>query len=257
MFMRKLLIASLIVITLVLSFANIVAASPPADKPGNGPPELDKIVFIHYEKGVKPDKPGKPDRPGKPGGNGDPIDYYKLTKLMLPGTTSYLINPSGSGISTLDDAVDAIKASFDIWDSNTLEDLFIYGGETDKSGTIRDNNNTVSWAPISDTRVIAQATMWYMPGKPPRTIVEYDIVFNSLKQWGIDTDGEGATTTISTYDIQNIATHEVGHPVGLDDLLDDKYNMLTMHGYSDVGETNKRSLESGDINGAQSLYGTP
>lgn len=254
--MRKLLIAGLIVVIFILCSANIVAAKPPADKPGNGPPELEKIVFIHYEKGVKPDNPGKPDNNGKPGGDENPIDYYKLSKLILSGATTYHINPTGSGSGT-GDTIDAVKASFNAWNTVISGDLFIYGNETGSSGAVLNSENTVSWAPISDSRIIAQATMWYNPGKPPRSIVEYDIVFNSLKEWGIDSDGDADAITISGYDIQNIATHEVGHPVGLADLLEDKYDMLTMYGYSGIGETLKRSLESGDINGAQRLYGTP
>ena len=236
--MSRLLIASLIILTLVLGSTGVVAASPPADKPGNGPPELEKVVFIHYDKGIRP------DNPGRPGGDENPIDQYKLSKLILTETTPYYINPSA-----ISGAVDAINTSFDSWDSVTQQDLFVYVNETDKSGAFLDSQNTVSWAPLSDQNVIAQATMWYFPGKPPRAIIEYDIVFNSLLPWGIDPDGESA------YDIQNIATHEVGHPVGLADIYKEQCNMLTMYGYSGLGETQKRSLEPGDIQGAQSLYG--
>ncbi|MFC2009848.1 matrixin family metalloprotease [Chloroflexota bacterium] len=247
--MSRLLIASLIILTLVLGSMGVVAASPPADKPGNGPPELEKVVFIHYDKGAKPDHPIKPDKPGKPGGDENPEDQYKLSKLILGDTMAYYINPSA-----ISGAVGAINTSFDIWDSVTQQDIFAYGGPTNKSGANQDYQNTVSWAPLSDQNIIAQATMWYVPGKPPRAIIEYDIVFNSLLPWGIDPDGEGPEM-ISAYDIQNIATHEVGHPVGLADIYEDQCNVLTMYGYSGLGETQKRSLESGDIKGAQSLYG--
>lgn len=36
-----------------------------------------------------------------------------------------------------------------------------------------------------------------------------------------------------------------------------RYSELTMYGYSSKGETEKRSLEDGDVAGAQFLYGTP
>ena len=62
--------------------------------------------------------------------------------------------------------------------------------------------------------------------------------------------------TIAAFDIQNIGTHEAGHVVGLADLYENQYNELTMYGYSDIGETQKCSLETGDILGAQKLYGT-
>jgi len=80
-------------------------------------------------------------------------------------------------------------------------------------------------------------------------IYEVDIVFNTFHKWGINPSKRDRA-----FDIQNIATHEFGHPVGLDDLYDEIYSELTMYGYSSKGETKKRSLEEGDILGAQARY---
>ena len=55
-------------------------------------------------------------------------------------------------------------------------------------------------------------------------------------------------------DLQNIATHEIGHGIGLGDL----YNTCTqetMYGYSTEGDVSKRTLNSGDISGLQKIYG--
>jgi hypothetical protein len=57
------------------------------------------------------------------------------------------------------------------------------------------------------------------------------------------------------FDVENIATHEIGHVVGLADLYQSRYNLLTMYGYSGALETFKRSLEPGDTAGTQALYG--
>ena len=109
--------------------------------------------------------------------------------------------------------------------------------------------NTVSWGDLSEG-VIGVTSLWALPGKPPRTIVEWDIVLNTGFTWGT----EGVPEVM---DIQNITTHEVGHVVGLDDLYQDAYSKQTMYGYSDYGETTKRDLLAGDILGAQKLYGSP
>jgi hypothetical protein len=55
-------------------------------------------------------------------------------------------------------------------------------------------------------------------------------------------------------DFENIATHELGHSVGLGDLDEDRCSDQTMYGYADYGETNKRDLEAGDIKGISELY---
>ena len=56
-------------------------------------------------------------------------------------------------------------------------------------------------------------------------------------------------------DIQNIATHEIGHTLGLSDLYTTSCSPVTMYGYSWNGDTTKRTLESPDITGLQKLYG--
>ena len=63
-----------------------------------------------------------------------------------------------------------------------------------------------------------------------------------------------ANPELCKMDFANIATHELGHSVGLDDLYDDKCREQTMHGYADYGETKKRTLEAGDIAGISKLY---
>ncbi len=258
------MLAVLVTATLLVSLTATVSAAPPDDNPGKGPPELERVDFIHYAADFAPGKPTGTPGKGPGGGNGDkdeaPIDHYKLSKLMLTDTAKYYIDTSGSGVAN-SKAIIAITESFEAWDDITTAyddngGLFSYAGAPPSAaGRIQDNTNTVSWGTL-DAGILAVATMWYYPGKPPKGIIEFDVVFNTLYSWGIDPDGEGSLT-ISVYDIQNIATHEAGHPVGLNDLYEEKYLELTMYGYSDAGETYKHSLESGDRLGAQALYGAP
>ena len=56
-------------------------------------------------------------------------------------------------------------------------------------------------------------------------------------------------------DLQNIATHEIGHTLGLNDIKTTSCNQVTMYAYSWYGDTGKRTLESPDITGLQKLYG--
>ena len=55
-------------------------------------------------------------------------------------------------------------------------------------------------------------------------------------------------------DLENILTHELGHVVGMGDLYTSGCSGQTMYGYASTGETNKRTLESGDITGVNKLY---
>ena len=56
-------------------------------------------------------------------------------------------------------------------------------------------------------------------------------------------------------DLQNIATHELGHSAGLNDIYSSTCSEVTMYGYSSYGETKKRTLEQPDITGLQKIYG--
>ena len=256
--MKRVLLAGLVIAALLLSLVETVAAAPPADNPGKGPPELERIDFIHYVKDFAPGKPlGTPGK-GPGGGNGDedPIDHYKLSKLILTETATYYIDASDSEVNS-SDAIGAITAAFEAWDDVTvafddsggLFDYAIVSGI--EYGRKQNWQNTVSWGTL-DVGIIAVATMWYIPGKPPREIVEFDVVFNTYYDWDTLAD-DGADE--NAYIVENIATHEAGHPVGLADLYEEIYSELTMYGYSEEGETKKTSLESGDKLGTQVLYG--
>ncbi len=56
-------------------------------------------------------------------------------------------------------------------------------------------------------------------------------------------------------DVQNIMTHELGHFCGIVDLYNNADYWLTMYGYSDFGETYKRTLGLSDILGLRAFYG--
>ncbi len=57
-----------------------------------------------------------------------------------------------------------------------------------------------------------------------------------------------------TMDFDNIATHELGHSVGLDDLFTEACSEETMYGFAAEGEINKKTLEGGDMAGILKLY---
>ena len=74
--------------------------------------------------------------------------------------------------------------------------------------------------------------------------------------WGdADPNNDGIVDNPNVMDLQNIATHEFGHGIGLDDVYNSECSEVTMYGYSDYGEIKKRTLEQPDVTGLQKLYG--
>jgi len=257
--MKTKILITILVSLLIISVVSVGLVAAKSDNPGQGekpamagrPEKLEQIIFVHP---VAPDKPGKPDKPpGKPPKDDEeppeepPKDnaYFELWGGYLAETATYYVNDNVGA-----EALAAVEAAAEAWDEVTADELFSYGGTTTKSWYEYDYQNTISWVKFIPRDYIAIAMMWYDPAT--MIIYEVDIVFNTFHNWGID-----PTKRDRAFDIQNIATHEFGHPTGLDDLYDDVYSELTMYGYSRTGETKKCSLEEGDVDGAQELYGIP
>lgn len=221
-----------------------------ARKPDNVPPLLEKQVFIHYKKGhAKPPWAG-----GKPPKEDDHSDHYALLGkgVMWKSTVSYVINPTNPDGLTQAFIESAITASSSEWDSHTS--YYLFGSYTIDSTATWDPDepdyiNELVFGDYSKEGVIAVTVTWgYFSGPPStRRIVEFDIMFDTDYTWG------DATLDNTVMDLQNIATHELGHGIGLADIYD--CELETMYGYSYYGDIEKRDLHTGDISGLQKLYG--
>lgn len=246
--MKKLIISIILSATLVLLLLPATVSAGPTNKPIT-PKDIKEITFVHF---AKPDTPPGQDKKDKP--EPEPEGIYELIGTKLFETATYYVNTSGA---PTDSDIEIIE-SFETWDGVVAAELFNCGGETNLSGRKYDGQNTVSWARIAPKRTIAIATFWYYSDDNPETfdeIIEFDIVFNSFLNWGIDSDDELEGDILTdAFDVQNIATHEVGHIVGLADLYDSDNYYLTMYGYGSEGETQKISLADGDIEGANLIY---
>ena len=85
--------------------------------------------------------------------------------------------------------------------------------------------------------------IWYQNGK----ILEADIRFNKA-DYGWTTRKKAK----NRYHLIEVATHELGHQIGLDDLAD-PHGRLTMFGRTGKGSLSKVSLGRGDMRGANAL----
>lgn len=85
-------------------------------------------------------------------------------------------------------------------------------------------------------------------------LIDADTKFNTHYAWS--TTGEAGK-----YDVQNAATHELGHWLKLGDVYMNDPNhpenqFETMYAYADPGEIIKRTLDGGDKAGIRFIYGT-
>ena len=148
----------------------------------------------------------------------------------------------------------AIQAAYGAWENVSTSYMdFSYGGPI--SNTNWGSNDGVNlnvwvesnWTGITGagSSTISINNVWfYSSGQ----IVDSDIVYNG-EHYTWSSSGEQ-----EEMDVQNVATHETGHSLSLDDLYGAGDSEKTMYGYISAGETKKRTLHSDDIAGVSYLY---
>ncbi len=248
--MKNNILTIFVLISIVCSTAAYSSMLIPADEhakenaraPQNSPVigddwDLDRVDFIHY---AKPSGATKPRTDA----------CYKLMGvkwLTLP--VSYAINPINPYGLSADFVGNAFSAAAETWDAATSKELFADTYTLDSSayyGT-RDYKNVISFGSYNDPNVIAITSVWYT--RVGKQIVEFDQLYNTGFVWG------DASVDPSVMDLQNIATHELGHAVGLDDIYTSSCGAVTMYGYSTEGDLAKRTLAQPDVLGLQKMYG--
>jgi hypothetical protein len=231
----------LLALTTALFILGIVVSTVLAEPKEKEP--IDKITFIHYKNGEIKVKGSAARAP----------TCYSLMGIKwrsLP--VSYVINPTGYG---KDFVINAISASTGEWDSHTTANLFdgyTINPNADWDDTVDkvDYKNEYVFGSYPDNNVIAVTNVWYT--RFGRQIVDYDVLFNTYYTWK---DCSAGTDCSAAMDLQNIATHETGHGIGLGDIYNSACSTVTMYGLSWYGDTGKRTLEQSDITGLQKIYG--
>lgn len=176
---------------------------------------------------------------------------YDWTYKADPMDETYRINPNALDASagTTTEQIDAINRSYTEW--NTTGEAcfeFTYGGTSTGTSVTFNGVNLMYFDPTPPDGggYVAANYHWVSGGN----MSESDIVFNEDYTWN-STGIPGG----SEMDIENIATHELGHTLCLLDLYGGADSAKTMYGYVGYGEYNKRTLHSDDINGIQAIYG--
>jgi hypothetical protein len=224
------------------AFIAVFLASIPLTFAGN----KSDIVQVVFE--LKDD--GNYVKGGSPGGSKPSPDYKFWFNGYEPVTpvpmTIYTDNSEGL-ISAF--VTSAITSAFTTW-ANAVPTVDLVGTitiDSENTGAVgRDYQNSIMFGTYSNSKVIAVTYAWV--NRASKQLVEFDILFNVYYSWG------NALDDSALMDLQNIATHELGHAFNLNDIYDQSKSALTMYGYSNEGDTAKRTLELGDIAGIQAVF---
>lgn len=170
---------------------------------------------------------------------------YTLTGWEWSSKYSAKYDPTNSGLSESGVGT-AFDASGKEWDTHT--GAAVWGGVTQNNGGAsagkKNGVNQFGWK-NAGASTIAVTYTWSSGG----VASESDAKYNKQFAWSLS--GEA-----NKMDLQNIATHELGHTFGLGHPASNNANScLTMYAYADYGETQKRTLGDGDISGIKAIYG--
>lgn len=213
---------------------------------------LQGTLYIFSEKEfAKPDgTPGNGNGKDKGGGGSETSTCYSyITKgakwrVVEPWTVSTDRAPVSGVTSILDNAVTQWETAGDyniMGSVSTVTDVLPVGTYNLK--------NEIAFGDMEEDGVIAATWVWRTTSGPPsqRYIAEWDQLYDVVDyKWS----NSGSSDSM---DFDNIATHEVGHAVGMGH-PDSTCTQETMFAYADNGETIKRDLHTGDIAGVNKLY---
>ncbi len=208
------------------------------------------LALVHYKKDfVRPDKSGgtKPPR------------ATSCYAFLSPGA-AWKVDPEpfvfDQAVLNAGERLGLMGLAISAWEGAAGKKILGDGlvGEVSLSelGTTVNGLNEVTFGRFEDPSIIAMTIVWGIWSGPPagRQLLEWDMVFGDESwAWWYGEKPRPLTFT----DFLSIATHEVGHAMGMDH-PSDACTEETMYAYSEWSETKKRDLNAGDIAGIQKLY---
>jgi len=176
---------------------------------------------------------------------------YELTGIDW----SYMANPMGedwivcpagipgSGVQRTKDG--AFEWNYDFFKFTFGADACLSGGEYPTFNDV----NQVDFGGDLGPGVLAETTIWFFTSKP-EDAVECDMRFSNAWSWYTGT----GTPSGTQFDWWSVATHEMGHCLGLDHEADITNPKPVMYPTIGGGEV-RRTLTADDIAGRNAIYG--
>ena len=212
---------------------------------------VEGYMIIDYKKGFG----HKPNHNPPSGGNGGTTCFAFLAKGAKWKTLEpWIVNTANNRGLSNDFVFGNLGADIQKWE--TASSTNIVGDGITTTNTLvadtsnPDGQNEAYFGDVASSGSIAVTIVWGIFSGPPsiRELVEWDQVYDQ-----VDFDWS-ATGEANKMDFENIATHELGHSVGMGH-PPDECTEETMYRFAAFGEIKKRTLNAGDIAGINGLYG--
>ena len=192
---------------------------------------------------------------------GNPSGKFSIQDLCGDGTNAYSFMTAGVkwktfpvtfGIDATNSHMDITQAKVAIRKVFSIYDALINPTLTNfkEATTFSSAQIKISWRPM-DGQYGQLGYTSYSYRTDTKAMLSATIIFDSTDKFFASTV-ERCSASGTSFDLQNIATHEIGHALNLGHVSD---RLQSMYPTSYAGETLKRSLGNGDKLGVKTLYG--
>lgn len=174
--------------------------------------------------------------------------YSSFAKWASLPVTFY-VNPANQDV-TAAAAATAFQTALNVWNTQGGSPFrYVYGGTVTDTAAAHDYRNVAIFRNASNGGTIATTYSWWTTGG---SLLDSDIVFwdGGFKFY---TGTAGCTTTTASIYIEDVATHELGHALGLSH---SSVSDATMYPSTAYCSQSNRTLAADDVAAIRSLYGT-
>jgi len=171
--------------------------------------------------------------------------YSTYAKWASAAATFY-VNPANSDVTT-SAAASAAQFAMNVWSSAGTSFRYTYGGAVSDTSTAYDNRNVFIYRNTTNGSSLGTTYSWW---DSSNRLLDSDIViWTGGFNFFTGTSGCGLVSNAAY--IEDVATHELGHALGLNHSSSSDATMYPSYGYCSQA---MRTLASDDIAGLKSLY---
>ena len=174
------------------------------------------------------------------------VSAYSSYAKWASATATFYVNPANADVSA-SAANTAVQYAMNVWNTSGSSFRFQYGGTASDTATAYDNRNVVIFRNASSGSSIGTTYSWW---DSSQRLLDSDIIFwdSGFKFF---TGSIGCGIVSNAVYLEDVATHELGHALGLNHSSSSDATMYPSYSYCSQA---MRTLASDDVAGVKALY---